>query len=426
LRVRSYRLLVAGQTVSELGNGFQVVALPLLIFARDGSAAQVGLVVAVYGFGRLLTTPVAGVLVDRYSAWRIMMISDAGRMLCAAGLTAVAASGRGGIVTIGALAAPTGLLAGMFMPAEWAVMPSLLPSDQLHAGNSLNTTATYAAGLIGPNVAGLVVAFANPAAAFGVDTATFAVSVASLLAIGRTRPAVSSTAKRASGGSGPTSLFALLRVSPLLRNVLIVTVVANLTIGGLGRVALPAMAIQDLKTSAAGLGALIGAFAAGSLAGGLVATGFAGVRSRGRSAMLSGLVLGTAVTLVPLAGFAGALTMLFIAGVAATVTNVLVVTAVQKGTPPELLGRTMSILMLCGVGLFPVSVAAVGFLIDAYGSRSFFFITGASLLCAFCFGLTRRAIRAADDAPTSVPMPEDTRADDGLEAASRLAEMPEP
>ena len=114
--------------------------------------------------------------------------------------------------------------------------------------------------------------------------------------------------------------------------------------------------------------------------------------------MFSGLVLGAAITMVPLLGLAGALAMVFIAGLAATITNVLVVTTLQKGTPPELLGRTMSALMLCGVGLFPVSVTVIGFLIDTYGSRSFFFITGTTLLRAFCFGLTRRAIRAARDA----------------------------
>jgi hypothetical protein len=103
--------------------------------------------------------------------------------------------------------------------------------------------------------------------------------------------------------------------------------------------------------------------------------------------------------MVPLLGLAGAIGMVFLAGLAAAITNVLVLTTIQKGTPPELLGRTMSAIMLCGIGLFPVSVTVIGYLIEAYGSRSFFFITGATLVCAFCFGLTRRAIRTAQDMP---------------------------
>jgi MFS family permease len=395
LRVRSFRLLVAGQSVSEFGNAFQVVALPLLIFAHGGNAARIGLVVAAYGLGRLVTTPVAGGLVDRYGAWRIMMISDVGRMLLAAALAAVAATGHGGALLVGALAAPIGLLAGLFMPAEWSVMPSVLPAEQLHEGNSLNTTATLAAGLVGPSVAGVVVAFADSATAFGIDAATFAVSVLTLLAMGRVQPTAPRTAPK-TDGSRPTTVIELLRASPMLRNILVVTVVANLSIGGLSRVALPALATDQLKTGAEGLGALIAAFAGGSLVGGLFAAGFAGIRSRGRGAMLSGLLLAVSVTLVPLAGVAGAVALLFVAGAAATVTNVLVVTTLQKGTPPELMGRTMSLLVFCGVGLFPVSVAVIGFLVDDYGSRSFFFITGASLLVAFCFGLSRRAIRATD------------------------------
>src|SRR5206468_3972908 len=119
----------------------------------------------------------------------------------------------------------------------------------------------------------------------------------------------------------PAGFFNLLRASPLLRSVLVVTVIANLTMGGLSRVALPVLATKELRTGAQGLGLLLGAFAAGSLVGGLFAAGFAGIRERGRGAMLSGLVLAASVTLVPLLGVPGALTMLFIAGVAATVTN---------------------------------------------------------------------------------------------------------
>ncbi len=397
LRVRPFRFLVLGQAVSEFGNAFQVVALPLLIFARGGTAAQIGLVVSAFGFGRLITTPMAGILVDRYGAVRIMAVSDLGRMLLAAGLATVAATGWGGTVAIGLLAGPVGLLAGLFMPAEWAVMPSVLPAEDLAAGNALNTTITYAAGLIGPSVAGLVVGFADPATAFGIDAATFAVSALTLVTIARLRTAAPS-AKKAEGAGAhePKGLLGLLRASPLLRAILVVTIVANLTMGGLNRVALPALATGEFGAGARGLGIMLAAFAAGSMIGGLFAAGFASVRSRGRAAMLSGLVLAACVTLTPLAGLAGAAVLLLLAGVAATVTNVLVVTTVQKGTPPHLLGRTMSAIMFSGVSLFPVSVAVVGFLVDAYGSSSFFYITGASLLTAFCFGLTRKAIRAAD------------------------------
>ena len=410
LRVRPFRFLVLGQAVSEFGNAFQVVALPLLIFARGGAAAQVGLVVSAFGFGRLITTPVAGILVDRYGAVRIMAVSDLGRMLLAAGLTAVAATGWGGTAAIALIAGPVGLLAGLFMPAEWAVMPGLLPAEDLAAGNALNTTITYAAGLVGPSIAGLVVGFADPAVAFGVDAATFAVSALTLVVIARLRLTAASAAnsrskskagarsKAADGDRAdePKGFLGLLRTSPLLRAILVVTIVANLTMGGLNRVALPALATKEFGAGARGLGVLLAAFAAGSMIGGLFAAGFASVRSRGRAAMLSGLVLAAAVTLTPLAGLAGAAVLLAVAGVAATVTNVLVVTTVQKGTPPHLLGRTMSAIMFSGVSLFPVSVAVVGFLVDAYGSNAFFYITGASLLTAFCFGLTRKAIRGAD------------------------------
>lgn len=393
LRVRTFRYLVIGQGISEFGNAFQLVALPLLVFARGGTGAQIGLIASGFGVGRLLTTPVSGRLVDRLGAWRVMMVSDLGRLVLTIGLTVIAASGRGGPLLIGALAAPVGLFSGLFAPAELSVMPSVLPAEQLHAGNALNATISNLASLVGPGVAGLVVAVADPATAFGVDAATFALSAVSLLAIGRgTRPSATAS-KKPEATAAPKTFPELLRSSEILRNILMVTVIANLTMGGLARVALPALADRDLHTGAGGLGALIAAFAAGSLLGGLLAAGLPALKARGRTAMLSGLVLGGSVALTPVGGLPGAIVLLVLAGAAATVTNVLVITTIQRGTPPELLGRTMSALMFCGMGIFPFSVAVVGFLVDAYGGRSFFYVSGATLIAAFCFGLSRKAIR---------------------------------
>jgi MFS family permease len=401
--VRPFRLLVLGQGVSEFGNAFQLVAVPLLLLARGADLAQLGLIASAFGVGRLATTPVAGVLVDRFGAWRIMLISDLGRLLSTAILAVLAALGRDSALCVGAIGAVTGLFAGLFMPAQGSVLPSVLSSKQLQAGNSLNMAVTFAAGLIGPSVAGFMVALAGTTSALAVDAVTFACSVATLAAIGQVIKAARSGGRakpgmRSSSAPERSGLFALLRSSPLLRCVLAVTVVANLGLGGLNRVALPAFTTHELHVGASGLGLLIGAFAAGSLIGGLLAGALAGIRRRGRAAMLAGLLLGAAVTAVPLTGFAGALVLLLAAGLAAAVTNVLMMTTVQQATPPELLGRTMSALFFCGVGLYPLSVAAVGFLVEAYGTRVFFFLTGASLLVAFCFGLFTVARReAADD-----------------------------
>ncbi len=393
LRARGFRLLVIGQGTSEFGNAFQVVTLPLLVYAFGGGARQLSLVVAAYGAGRLAATPLGGICADRWGAWRVMMTADLGRLLVTAALAVVALRRIENYYLIGTLTCLVGLGAGLFLPAAWAIAPRLLPAEQLHAGNALSSTVTFGAGLVGPGVAGLVVAWLNPAIALTVDALTFAVSAATLLLIGR-GPFVAPAPDIAARASIPRNLFALLGESRLLRNVLTVTVIANLTMGGMTRVALPALATGDFAAGAIGFGALLAAFTGGALVGGLVAAGLTDLRSRGRTAMVSGLLMGVAVGFVPFTGLAGALVMLVLAGGASTVTNVLIVTGVQRNTPPALLARVMAAVTFCALGVFPLSVVAVGAAVTAFGSRGVFVVTGLSLVAAFSYALTRSEMRA--------------------------------
>lgn len=396
LRSRNYRLLFLAESVSVFGDAFHAVALPWLVYQAGGGAAELGLLVAVYGLCRLVTTPLGGILADRIGPWRVMLVSDLGRLVCTAGIAVVAFAGSRDLVLVGALVAGTGLGAGLFQPAAYAITPRLLPADQLQAGNALHSTAAFAAGLVGPGIAGLIVAVLSPGVAFGVDALTFAVSAGCLAAIGLHHRSVAPVAEPAGAppGGERMTFWQLLRGSPLLRTVLAVTAAANLTVGGMIRVGLPSLASADLAAGAGGFGGLLAAFTAGSLAGGLFTAGLTGIRRRGRTAMLSGLVMAAAVALVPFAGYVGAVVALAVAGVASTVTNVLIITVVQQSTDPRLLGRVMSAILFAGLSLFPLSGVAAGFVVGAYGSAVLFLVTAATLGAAFAFGLSRRVIRA--------------------------------
>ncbi|MFG1803300.1 MFS transporter [Micromonospora carbonacea] len=395
LRSRDYRLLFVAESVSVFGDAFHAVALPFLVYQVGGGARELGLLVAGYGLCRLATTPLGGILADRFGPWQVMLASDLLRLAATVPIAVAAVAGDPGLVLIGALVAVAGLGAGLFQPAAYAITPRLLPAEQLQAGNALHSAAGFAAGLVGPGVAGLVVVLLSPGVAFGVDALTFAVSAACLAVIGaHHRRAAPAAAPPAAGAPPPRLTFwQLLRGSPLLRTVLVVTAAANLTVGGMVRVGLPSLASADLAAGAEGFGGLLAAFTGGSLAGGFFTAGLTGIRRRGVTAMLAGLVLAVAVALVPFTGYVGALVALAVAGVASTVTNVLVITVVQQHTAPHLLGRVMSAILLAALGLFPLSGAAAGLVVDAYGSPVLFLATAATLGAAFGFGLSRRVLR---------------------------------
>jgi len=397
LRSRGFRLLFAGQTVSVLGDGFHLVALPWLVFGSGGDSGQLGAVLAAYGVCRLATTPAGGVLADRLGAWRVMMLSDAGRALLSGALAVVAVARPDGFVVIAVLAAGLGLFAGLFLPASFAIMPSLLPAEQLQAGNALSSTANYAAGLAGPALAGVAVTVLAPGYAFGVDAVTFVVSAGCLLAIGVARGAGPLAGRPrtpgAADGPQPRTFRQLLRESRLLQAILVVTAAANLTLGGMTRVALPTLAERDLSVGAAGYGTLFAAFSAGCLAGGLSAAGLTGLRRRGATSMALGLLMGVAVALVPVAGLAGAIVALAVAGAAGTASTILAVTLVQQSVPAYLMGRVMGAIMVAGLGLFPLSVVAAGLIVDRLGAPVIFWAAGAMLLASFTYGLSQRDIR---------------------------------
>ncbi|WP_431973446.1 MFS transporter [Micromonospora haikouensis] len=396
LRSRDYRLLFVAESVSVFGDAFHAVALPFLVYQIGGGARELGLLVAGYGLCRLATTPLGGILADRVGPWQVMLVSDLLRLAATAPIAVAAVAGDPGLLLIGVLVAVAGLGAGLFQPAAYAITPRLLPAEQLQAGNALHSAAGFAAGLVGPGVAGLVVVLLSPGVAFGVDALTFALSAACLAVIGaHHRRAAPAAAPPAAGAASPPRLtfWQLLRGSQLLRTVLVVTAAANLTVGGMVRVGLPSLASADLSAGAGGFGGLLAAFTGGSLAGGFFTAGLTGIRRRGATAMLAGLVMAVAVALVPFTGYAGALVALAVAGVASTVTNVLVVTVVQQHTAPHLLGRVMSAILLAALGLFPLSGAAAGLVVDAYGSPVLFLATAATLGAAFGFGLSRRVLR---------------------------------
>jgi predicted MFS family arabinose efflux permease len=368
-----------GEAVSEFGNAFHLVALPWLVFQLGGDLRQLGLVVAVGGVGRLAAVPIGGVCADRFGARRVMLVSDIGR----AALTLALVVAGGGILTVAVLAGALGLLAGVFQPAAMSVTPSLLPAKHLQAGLALSTTVTFAAGLTGPAVAGVIVAVLDPGTALLVDAVTFALSAAFLVAAGPL-----TKASRNAGAAGGLRQF--LRESALLRTVLLVTGVANLTMGGLSRVGFPTAGGDP-----AGLGALLAGFTGGCLVGGLVVAGLPEVRRKGVGAMVCGVITALAVLAVPFFGLGAAVTLVFVAGAASSVTNVLMVTVLQQHVPGAQLGRVMAAVTFCGLGLFPVSAVAAGFVVSRFGVTSVFVVTGVLLLVAFGYGLTRKAITNA-------------------------------
>jgi MFS family permease len=154
LRHPSFRLLIAGQLVSNFGDGIYTVALPWYVLANHGGALLLGTVLTAYGIPRTALLVVGGHASDRFRPWTVMLVANVVRGLAVAALAVTAASelARGPVLIV--IAVVLGVGEGMFIPASSAIVPTLLPRDELQAGNALSFGTTQLSQLAGPAVGG--------------------------------------------------------------------------------------------------------------------------------------------------------------------------------------------------------------------------------------------------------------------------------
>jgi hypothetical protein len=390
--VRSFRLLCGGQLASTIGDYCYAVALPWLVLSEHGGAILLGTVLACYGVPRTALIPAGGVLADKLGPRTLMLIADAARCVLVAGLGVLAARHVVSLAALGPIAALIGAGEGLFIPASYAIMPSLLDGDQLAAGNALSTAAVQAGSLLGPVAGGALVAATRASTgAFVVDAASFGISALTLWLIPRS-PVSGTETSEAPGPAPAGGVLALLRSSRVLQVLLVVVIAANLAGGGMGEVALPALA--HAHYGAAGYGALLASLAVGGIAGTLGAARTGSLRSPVMFASAAFGAEAVFIAAVPyLGGEAGAAAFLCLSGICNGLGNVTVLTVTQRWVAPGMLGRVMGLVMLCAFGTFPLSVAVSGVLVRHLGPEPFFPVAGALVAAAILFGLTQREFR---------------------------------
>jgi predicted MFS family arabinose efflux permease len=353
-------------------------------------------------------------LADKFGPRRLMMLADLGRCVLVAVLAVLAARHTASLPALGPTAALIGAGEGLFLPASYSILPSLLDGERLGAGNALSSAAVQAGSLIGPAVGGALVAITGTStAAFAIDAVSFAISALMLAFIrpareqadavisglrsdsdeGRDHPEASASerANKYSEAAHKNVLGLILRWRPM-RVILLTTIAANLAGGGVGEVALPSLVHSHW--GAGGYGTLLACMAAGALIGTLAATRTTRVARPAIFISVLFLVNALADALVPfLGGEVGAAGALLVAGAVNGMGNVVAITMVQKAIPPALTGRIMGTVMLCSFGSFPLSVAVTGLLVHHFGPVPFFPVGGAVLALAILYGLSQREFR---------------------------------
>lgn len=365
LALRDFRLLFVGQAVSLLGDQFYLVALPWLVLQMTGSVFAVGTIMMAATIPRMLFLLVGGAVSDWVSPHKLMVASNALRSVVCAILTALVLLQTVSLWHLFVLAAAFGTLDAFFAPALKSFIPALLDDETLVAGNSLLQGSNMLAKFIGPSLAGFVIAVAGTATAFGLDTVSFIFVTACLLLMRKKRVSVevAATTQR-------TNLWASIREGlrytlrePAIRSLTILLGAVEFAFAGPLTVGLAALANSRFAGGPRTFGIMLSTLGGGFLLGTIAANLFR--RSRiGATTYIGSVMLGGLLILLGIApNILWACVLLALIAAIGGFLQVLNAVWFQTRPDPKMLGRVMSVVMLLGFGLTPLSYVIAGALL---------------------------------------------------------------
>jgi len=362
LRRRDFRLLFAGQGVSVFGDRMVVVALAFAVIHLGGSASDVGLVLACGWAPLVLTVLAGGVVADRTSRRAVMVTADLARVVSQGAMAVLVITGSAEIWMLAALAGVTGAATGLFEPASTGVLPEVVPDEELQPANALRSAAVSGSEILGPALAGVLVAAVGAGWAIAVDAATFAISAVCLALLrppGREPRAPTSFLTDLRDG------WVAFRSRRWVWTVVAFYTVANMTWGAWSALG-PTVAETDLG-GAAVWGAVLAAMGVGALVGSAVAT-----RARPRRPLVL-LAVMEGLFGVPLAFLAAAApapllaVSAFCSGVALMLGASVWLSTLQRHIPNESLSRVSAYDWFGSLGFYPIGLALSGVLAGAIG-----------------------------------------------------------
>ncbi len=390
--VRDFRLLLAGAATSLLGDQLVLIATPWLVLKMTGDPLALGIIMALEGIPRALFMLLGGAVTDRFSPRLIMLLSDIIRFAVISLMALALFMGSVQIWMLYAFALAFGLVAGFAVPAQSSIIPLIVQEKDLQAGNSVIMGITQLAGFVGPTAAGILIGTSSTSMkgiflAFAVDAVTFAVSALCLWLIKTGKVKEAPTEKENILKSIKTGIAYLWNDKPM-RVVFFIVSAVNFFFVGPFLVGVPVLADTRLKEGAVAFGILMSAVSGGNLAGFILAGSLPKPKAAFMKKFLVAVFAGFGVFTI-LIGFINSTwadaILLALLGIGNGYIAINFFTWIQKKTPPDMLGRVMSILIFANTGLIPVAQAISGAMIKI-DLTAFFIVCGSVIILVSAAG----------------------------------------
>jgi MFS family permease len=370
---RDFRVYWLGQLLSVTGTWMQQVAQGWLILQLTGSPFYLGLAVAARSIPVLILVVPAGIIADRFDRRKIIVATSIVAMLASGLLGVLAVLGTIDVTTVLVIAAVLGLTNAFEMPARQSFVTELIGKRHLANAIALNSLLFNAARVVGPAIAGILVAVVGAGWAFVINSASYLPVIVGLLLIGRVHVPRLGVAARTAIPEALRYVRGERRVAALLG------LLAAQTIFAAGHLILGPSLADDLGQGAEGLGVLLSATGIGAIAGGLRLAATSDHAQRWRALLLAGLLLAVGLIGVGLTrSYAVTLLCFAVAGWGMVTVNALSNTLIQTIVPDRLRGRIMSLYVLVLMGLMPAGGILMGWLATETDSATALAIGGAA------------------------------------------------
>lgn len=366
LKHRNFRLFFSGQLISLIGTWMQMIAESWLVYRLTGSALLLGTVGFVNKIPTFFLASVGGTVADRYSRHRIVIATQASSLVLAFILAALTLTHTVQVWHVMVLATMLGIVNAFDMPARQAFIVEMVGKEDLMNAIALNSSMFNGARIIGPAIAGILVATIGEGWCFFGNGISFIAVIASLLLMKLAPFAAQS--RKSSAIQDVVEGFRFVRHTAPIRALLLLLGLVSLVAMPYA-VLMPIFADQILHGGARGLGILMGATGVGALIAALILAMRTGVRGLGKWVAIASTGLGvslilfsfsrslwlSAALLVPV-GFCMMLQM--------TSSN----TLIQAMVPDRLRGRVMAVYTMMFMGMAPIGSLLAGSIAHGIGA----------------------------------------------------------
>jgi len=376
---RNFRLYFTGQTISSIGSWLQALAVTWLVLEITNRPDQLGIAVALQFLPMLLLGAPAGVLADRFDNRRMLIATSATSGLLALAFGAVVAFGNPSIWWIYALTLMLGLVLAVERPAMQAILFQLVGPDLLPSAVAANSTINAVSRLIGPALAGALIATVGVSTCFFLNAASYLVVIGALVALRSSELVARPLVGRAKGKLREG--FAYVRTHPdVSRPLLVMTVVGIVAYNF--PTTFPSIVRFGFHRGAGAVGVAMSVSAIGSIIGGIYIAGVKPHPRRTLAIALAGFAMACgALSLAP--GFWPFVALSIPLGFASASFQSVNTVVVQQATEPAMQGRVMALHQMAWFGTTPIGALLVGWIIQVSSPRVPFALGGlAALLCS--------------------------------------------